>query len=333
MMDLTVKYGSLKLKNPVVAGSSGLTDNTDSLMKLENHGAGAVVLKSLFEEEILREMKSQLSSMSSNGFLYPETLEFYEYFDGPKESTSGYLELIASAKSKLSIPVIASINCVDAINWTYFPEQVEKAGADALELNIFNLPADPTKSAAENEQVYFEIINEVKKQVHIPVFIKISYYSASLASFLLKLSKTKIDGMVLFNKFYNPDIDIEKMELISGAILSSPSDIYQTLRWIAIMSERIDCTLVASTGVHDSEAIVKLLLAGAGAVQIASTLYKNGIPYLEILLKGLEDWMQRKGFSSINEFKGKLSQSKSSNPAAYSRVQFMKYFRGFPPGK
>jgi dihydroorotate dehydrogenase (fumarate) len=333
MADLSTNYGPIKLKSPIVAGSSGLTDNVNSLIDLEKQGAGAVVLKSLFEEEILREMNARLSSMGSSGFLYPETLEFYDYFDGPKESTTSYLELISEAKSKLSIPVIASINCVDAVNWTYFPNQVEKAGADGLELNIFNLPSDLNRSASENEKVYFDIIAAVQKQVHIPLFIKLSYYSSNLASFLLAIAKTKIDGLVLFNKFYNPDIDIEKMELTGGAVLSSPSDIYQTLRWIAIMSERVGCSLIGSTGVHDSEGIVKLLLAGASSVQVSSSLYKNGITYLNELQKGLEEWMQRKGFASIKEFRGKLSESKSSNPAVYSRVQFMKYFRGFPQPK
>jgi dihydroorotate dehydrogenase (fumarate) len=331
MADLGVKYGRLSLKNPVLAGSSGLTDNIESLTELEQHGAAAVVLKSLFEEEIIREMKAQLGSMHSPGFLYPETLEFYDYFDGPKESTTSYLELISGAKSKLSIPVIASINCVDAQNWTYFPKQVENAGADALELNIFNLPTDLNKTAAENEKVYFDIISEVQKQVSIPLFIKLSYYSSDLAAFLLRLSKTKIDGLVLFNKFYNPDIDIEKMELTSGAVLSSPSDIYQTLRWIAIMSERVGCPLIASTGAHDAEGIIKLLLAGASAVQVTSSLYKNGTAYIGTMIQGLEEWMNRKGYSSISDFRGILGESKSTNPAVYSRVQFMKYFRGFQP--
>jgi dihydroorotate dehydrogenase (fumarate) len=329
MIDLTTKYGSLLLKNPLVAGSSGLTDNIDSLLKIEKSGAGAVVLKSLFEEEILREMNIQLSSMHSNSFVYPETLEFYDYFDGPKESTASYLELIGEAKSKLSIPVIASINCLDAMNWTYFPKQIEQAGADALELNIFNLPSDLNKSAADNERVYFEIISEVQKQLNLPVFVKLSYYSSNLGSFLFNLSKTKIDGLVLFNKFYNPDIDIEKIELTNGAILSNPSDIYQSLRWIAIMSERVDCSLIATTGVHNSEGMIKQLLAGASAVQVASAIYKNGIPYIHTMIGGLEKWMEKKGFSSISDFKGKLSQSKSTNPAVYSRVQFMKNFREF----
>jgi dihydroorotate dehydrogenase (fumarate) len=332
MTDLSTQYGRLKLKNPVVAGSSGITDNIENLLELERNGAAAVVLKSIFEEEILREMEVSLSKMSSSSFIYPETLEFYDYFDGPKESTSKYLEFIREAKKKIAIPVIASINCMDASNWTYFPKQIQTAGADALELNIFNLPSDIMRSSAENEEVYFDIIREVTRQVELPVFIKLSYYSSSLASFLKKISETGIDGIILFNKFYNPDIDIENMEITNGGVLSSPPDIYQSLRWIAIMSDRVDCSLIASTGVHDGTAVIKQLLAGASAVQIASTLYKNGIPYLKQLLKDLTLWMEEKGFESIDDFRGKLSQKKTTNPAVYSRVQFMKYFRGFPAG-
>ena len=328
-MDLSARYGNLKLKNPIVAGSSGITDNISSLIELEKNGAAAVVLKSLFEEEILRDMKVQLSTMSSSGFIYPETVEFYDYFDSPKETTAGYLELITQAKAKLSIPVIASINCVDSDNWTYFPSQIEKAGADALELNIFNLPSDITKTAAENEKVYFNIIEEVKKQISIPLFVKLSYYASSLAAFLVNISKTGIDGLILFNRFYNPDINLDTLELTNSAVLSSTSDIYQTLRWIAIMAERVDCSLIASTGIHDTEGIIKQILAGAAAVQVVSTLYRNGIPHLKKLLDGLEQWMTQKNYKSLDDFRGKLSQSKASNPAVYSRVQFMKYYRGF----
>lgn len=329
MADLSTQYGRLQLKSPVVAGSSGLTDNIEKLIQLEKAGAGAIVLKSLFEEEILKEMDIHLSGMGSESFIYPETVEFYDYFDGPKESTEGYLELITRAKSKLTIPVIASINCMDAQNWTYFPKRIAEAGADAIELNIFNLPSDLNKTSEENEKVYFDIIRAVQDQTNLPLFIKLSYYASSLAAFLKKIAETKVDGIVMFNRFYNPDIDVDKLELTSGGVLSTKGDIYQSLRWIAIMSQRVDCSLIASTGVHDARGVIKQLLAGADAVQVASTLYINGIPYLASMLKQVEEWMAEKGYSAISEFKGKLCQSASSNPAVFSRTQFMKYYRGF----
>jgi dihydroorotate dehydrogenase (fumarate) len=330
MTDLTTHYGPLTLTSPLVAGSSGLTDNVDSLRELEKNGAGAVVLKSLFEEEILREMKSELKSMSSSSFIYPETLEFYDYYDGPKESTASYLELIRQAKAAVKIPVIASINCVDAEYWTYFPKQIEEAGANALELNIFNLPSDLNKSAAANEQIYFDIIKQVISRTKLPIFVKLSFYSSRLASFLSDISKSGVQGIVLFNRFYNPDIDIDTLEITSGAILSSPSDIHNTLRWIAIMANRVECDLIASTGIHNAEGVIKQILAGASAVQLASTLYKNGIPYLAGIKAGIEQWMKDKHFTKLDDFRALLSQAKAENPAVYSRVQFMKYFRGFP---
>lgn len=328
MANLSTKYGGLELKNPIIAASSGLTDNIQTISELEKNGAAAIVLKSLFEEEIIVDIQAKLQGMQSNGFIYPETLEIYEH-DDSGEATLKYLELIKKAKKEIGIPIIASVNCLDAEQWTYFPKQIESAGADALELNIFILPSDMNKTSAENESTYLKIIKEVKKQISIPIHIKLSYYFSNLSGFLKTISETGINGLVLFNRFYNPDIDINKLETTSGAILSSPSDIYQSLRWVAIMSERISCDIAASTGVHDAEGAIKQLLAGASAIQIASCLYKHGTEFINTILLDMEKWMVSKGFNDIQSFKGRLSQSKTTNPAVYSRIQFMKYFRSF----
>jgi dihydroorotate dehydrogenase (fumarate) len=329
MADLTTVFAGLTLKNPIIIGSSGLSDSQETMQELERNGAAAIVLKSLFEEEILKEMNANLHRMSSDGFLYPETVDYYDFYETPDEATLTYLQQISTAKKCLSIPVIASINCITASHWTYFPRQIEQAGADALELNIFVLPSDFNRSAEENENIYFEIIREVKKQVSIPVIAKLSYYFSNLATFLQRISGSGIQGLVLFNRFYNPDFDIESLEFTSGAVLSSPSDLYLSLRWIGILAGRVDCSLAASTGVHDGSALIKQLLAGANAVEIASTIYKNGHEQIHIMLEELDNWMNRKEFSTIEDFRGQLSQSKIANPAAYERVQFMKYFRGF----
>jgi dihydroorotate dehydrogenase (fumarate) len=329
MIDLTTKYMGISLHNPLIAGSSGLTDNKENILKLEKYGIGGIVLKSLFEEEIIVEKQSSLSRMGSGGFLYPETVEFYEFEDGPRESTVEYLNLIRELKKASAIPVIASINCVTAGQWTYFPTELESAGADAIELNLFILPSDLNRSAEENEKVYFQIIDEVVKQVKIPVAVKISYYFSNLATMIKRLSETKISGIVLFNKFYSPDFDIDTFNITSGNVLSSAGDLPVSLRWIAIMSERVSCDLAASTGVHDGSALIKQLLAGAKAVQVTSALYKYGIEYVARMLEDLKKWMEKHKFSSIDQFRGKLSQSKSSDPASYERVQFMKYFRGY----
>lgn len=329
MAALTTSFAGLTLKNPVIVGSSGLSDTIENIVDLEKNGAAAIVLKSLFEEEILKEMNAGLNRMSSDGFLYPETVDYYEFADGPEEPTFRYLNHIRAVKAAVSIPVIASINCITASQWTYFPRQLEQAGADALELNIFVLPSDVNMTAAENEKIYTDIIREVKLQVSIPVIVKLSSYFSNLASFLQRISGSGIQGLVLFNRFYNPDFDTETLEFTSGAVLSSPTDFYNSLRWIGIMSGRAKCDLAASTGVHDGQALIKQLLAGAHAAEIASTLYKNGNTRLADMLEELNTWMDRHNFETIESFRGKLSQSLSGNPAAYERVQFMKYFRGF----
>jgi dihydroorotate dehydrogenase (fumarate) len=330
MTNLTTKYMGLTLRNPLIAGSSGMTDNKENILKFEKHGIGAVVLKSLFEEEIIVEKQSNLGRMGSGGFLYPEMVEFYEYEEGPKESTMEYLDLIRDLKKSSGIPVIASINCITARQWTHFPKEMESAGADAIELNLFILPSDMNRSADDNEKIYFQIIDEVVKQVKIPVAVKISYYFSNLATIIKRLSETNISAIVLFNRFYSPDFDVDSFDITSGNVLSSPGDLAISLRWIAIMAERVSCDLAASTGVHDGSAFIKQLLAGAKAVQITSALYKYGPEHIARMLDDLKTWMEKHKFSSIDQFRGKMSQSKSSNPASYERVQFMRYFRGYP---
>ncbi len=329
MADLSTVFAGLKLKNPIIVSSSGLSDTQKNIVELEQAGAAAIVLKSLFEEEILMEINASMQRMSSDGFLYPETVEFYDYMESPEDATVNYLSQIREAKKNVSIPIIASINCMTASQWTYFPHQIQQAGADAIELNIFVLPSDFKRKAEENEKVYFDIIKEVKKQVSIPVTVKLSHYFSDLASFLQRISNTGIDGLVLFNRFYNPDIDIDALEFTSGAVLSSPSDLYMSLRWVGILSGRLGCSLGASTGVHDGSSLIKMLLTGADAVEIASTIYINGHSQIQIMLDELEHWMILKKMATISDFRGMMSQSKTVNPAAYERVQFMKYFRGF----
>jgi len=329
MADLSVEYMGLKLRNPIIVGSSGLTDNTESIRNLEQNGAAAIVLKSLFEEEIVLEKEASISRMQSGSSLYPESLDFYQYEDTPAESTSDYLDMIKSVKSQVPIPVIASINCMTAQQWTWFPKEIERAGADALELNVFMLPSDMDRSVEETEKVYFDIIGEVADRIGIPVALKISYYFSNLANMIRKLSETSIRGLVLFNRFYSPDIDLDNFEITSGSVLSSPGDLSLSLRWIAIMADRVKCDLAASTGVHDGNALIKQLLVGASAVQVVSAIYKHGGERIAEMLHDLESWMDAQGFNNIGDFQGRLSQSKSGNPAAFERVQFMKYFRGF----
>ena len=326
MADLTTTYLGLKLRNPIIAGSSGMSNSVKSVKEFEENGAGAVVLKSIFEEEIVFEYQDVLKEASEEG-LNLEQFDYYDY-EIKGEKLKKYTELISESKKQVSIPVIASINCVYSHEWIAFAKQLEEAGADALELNMFFLPTEFDRTTEEKEKIYFQIIEKVKSVVSIPIALKISYYFSNLGPMIQKLSETGIAGLVLFNRFYSPDFDIDKLEVVSSSVFSSPSDLPISLRWMAIMSERVSCDLAASTGVHDGTALIKQILAGANAVQVVSALYKNGKGHIRSMLDTLEEWMEKKGYSSLADFRGKMSQSKSSNPAAYERVQFMRYFGG-----
>ena len=326
MSELTTTYMGLTLKNPIIASSSGLTNTLENIKAIAKHGAGAVVLKSLFEEVIIMEAEDNINKMQSSGFIYPETIEYFDY-DDMEDPVANYLKLISDSKAAVTIPIIASVNCVTADKWPEFAKRIQDAGADAIELNIFALPSDFNRTAEQNEQLYFDIISKVTSMVNIPVGVKISPYNASLGRFIKKLSETSIKSIVLFNRFYNPDFDINTFEYTSGVVFSSPAEFSLPLRWTAIMAERITCDIATSTGVHDGHAVIKSLLAGASAAQVASTLYMNGFEYIETILKQIEIWMKGNGYKSIAEFKGKMSQAKSYDPAAFERVQFMKHFK------
>jgi dihydroorotate dehydrogenase (fumarate) len=324
MANLTTKYLGLNLKNPLIVGSSGLTNSVEEITELEKKGAGAVVLKSIFEEEILLEHKSIMNEVAAD----ENNLEYYDYFDYKikQDNINKYIKLIKDVKKAVQIPVIASVNCTSAHEWTFFAKKIEEAGADAIELNAFILPSDLNRTAEQNEKIYFDLINTVKKEVNIPIALKISYYFSNLAVMIKKLSETGIDGVVLFNRFYSPDFDIDTQKVVSTHVLSSENDLPISLRWVAIMANRVKCDIAASTGVHNGQALIKQLLAGADAVQVVSALYKHGTSHIESMLKELEDWMDKNNYQNIAAFKGNMSQENSYDPAAFERVQFMKYF-------
>jgi len=323
-MDITTRYLGLPLKSPIIASSSGLTDSVKKVQKLEQHGAGAVVLKSIFEEEIVFEHEDIMKEAESAGV----NLDQFDYFDFHLrgERLGKYTDLIKASKAATSIPIIASINCVYSHEWISFTEQIQDAGADAIELNMFFLPSDFSRSGQEQEAMYFKIIEKLVSTVSIPIALKISYYFSSLGRMIQRLSKTGVSGLVLFNRFFSPDIDIDKLTVKPSFVFSSPEELAISMRWIAIMANKVDCDLAASTGVHDGNAVIKQLLAGAAAVQVASCLYKHGPEYIREMHETLNAWMKTHHFNSLSDFRGKMSQDKASNPAAYERVQFMKYF-------
>ena len=263
--------------------------------------------------------------VSNRSYDYAEAEAYIADF--ARENTLGqYLKFIEEVKKSVNIPVIASINCISLYDWHSFARRIEAAGADALELNIYILPSDQNMTSIGNEQAYFDISAAVMKQVTIPVSVKLGYYFSSLSKTLIELSNSGIKGIVMFNRPFHPDIDINSLEVNSRYLLSDPSEYSHTLRWMALLYGKAGCDLVASTGIHDHESVIKQLLAGATAVQMASALYKNGFPYLAEVIKGLKGWMESKGFSKPDDFRGMLSQNQIQNPAAFERVQFMKLY-------
>ena len=336
MVDLSTEYMGLKLESPIIASSSGMTNTADKVKKMAQNGAGAVVLKSIFEEEIAYEYADFIESTQKTGaeqqyFEYEGTTSQIAYYDYVlrEENLKKNITLVEESKKAVTIPIIASINCfLQSVEWLSYAKHLESAGADALELNMFFPPTDLNRSAGETEKMYFEMIEQVTTSVSIPIALKISYYFTDLAAMVQRLSNTGIKGLVLFNRFFSPDFDINKLEVKPSFVFSTPADLSMSLRWIAIMAEKVSCDLVASTGVHDGDAVIKQLLAGAAAVQVASTLYKNGFGQIREMLDTLEAWMKRKRFDGLNHFRGKLSQDKSMDPAIYERVQFMRYFGG-----
>jgi dihydroorotate dehydrogenase (fumarate) len=322
-MDLSTKYLGLDLKNPIIVGSSGLTDSVDKIKELEDNNAAAVVLKSLFEEQIIADTKNTINQSDTK---YTEAFDLVSRYTRD-HSINEYITLIQDAKAAVDIPVIASINCTSGDEWISFAKTIQEAGADALELNISLLPSDETRTSGENESMYFEIVKAVKDYTSMPLSLKLSQYSSGLAKLITELSWTKmVDGFVLFNRYYSPDIDIDNYNIISSNIYSTPAEISTSLRWIAILSHKLENSLAASTGVHDGAGVVKQILAGADAVQIVSAIYKNNPGHIVTVLKELEEWMERNTFDSLDQFRGKTNYKHVKNPAAFERVQFMKYY-------
>ncbi len=326
MTDLSTTYMGLQLRSPVIVGSSGLTKSLSNLELIEKKGAGAVVLKSLFEEQIKFEVR-KVFSYDDTQSLYTEAEDYIRNY-AREHTLDEYLNLIQEGKKKLSIPIIASINCTSAKEWPVFAKNIEQAGADALELNVFVLPSDADTDGKKYEKIYLDVVEKVKKEVSIPISLKLSTYFSGLANMIKTLSWTGVKGIVLFNRFFNPDIDIDNLKIKAAHLYSDPEEISASLRWIAILSGQLQTDLCASTGVHDGKGVVKQLLAGAKAVQVCSTLYKNGFDQLDLIQNEIVQWMEANNHRKIDDFRGKMSQKMTQNPAAFLRVQFMKHFAG-----
>ena len=321
MVDMKTQYAGLTLRNPLIVGSSGLTNKAEKNKEFEKAGAGAIVLKSLFEEQI--EMQSH--SLAADAY-YPEALDYINAYT-KANAVNDYLNLIKETKALCSIPVIASINCYKADTWIDFAKQIELAGADALELNIYFLETGQEEGIELSRKVYADVVRRVKAAVSIPVIMKISKYYCNIPNLVNILKVNGADGVVLFNRFYQPDIDLNNLQVVSGNVFSSHSDLSDTLRWTAIVSGKVPgISIASSTGVHDWEDVVKCLLAGATGVQMCSALYTHGPEIIPQILTCVEEWMHQANFQSISQFRGRLSYGQDGNRAMYERSQFMKYF-------
>jgi len=322
MVDLTTRFAGLSLKTPIIAGSSGLTQSVERIEKIAAAGAGAVVLKSLFEEQI----RFEVGQLSKGGTDYPEA---YDYLAGyARDNTLGaYLDLIKEAKSRVNIPVIASVNCVSANEWVSFAKEIEKAGADALELNVYFLPIDKNSPADKFEKVYFDLVTSIKSTTGLPVIVKLGNHFTNLVGVVDQLRVRGADAVVLFNRFYAPDINPDDLTFGSAEILSTPADIRDSLRWVGIVSSEVEkIDIAASTGIHSGMAVAKQILAGAVATQVCSVLYRNGIDYIKEMNAELKGWMEKNGYHSINEIRGKMNYSRIKDPEIYERSQFIRYY-------
>ncbi len=324
MIDITTKFAGLELKSPIIVGSSGLTGTDKHFKEFEENGAGAIVLKSIFEEEIVFEYGKVMQEAKKYGY-DDENLDYFDY-KIKQDNIEKYITLIKKAKETVSIPVIASVNCVSTHEWVYFTKKIAEAGADALELNVFLLPSDTSKTSSEIEDTYLKIINEVRQATKLPLIVKMSPFFTNLGQMIKKVAETGVDGIVLFNKTYNPDIDIKTRKITTAPVLSSKNDLSLPLRWIAISSGKVNVSLASSTGVHDGEDLVKVILAGADATEVVSTIYQNGAAQIKKMNDFLIDYLKENDFESITQIRGLANQMNVENPAVFERLQFMRYF-------
>ena len=326
MAELKTKYMGLELRSPIIAGSCGLTSDVNKMVEMEKAGVGAVVLKSIFEEQINEETSGVFKAGYGMSDAYPEAEDYIKTYIR-SNTIQKYVDLVRDAKSRLTIPVIASVNCFSGGEWVTFARQLEEAGADALELNVFILPVNQFKESVEVENVYFDIVKSIKGQIKIPVAVKISHYFTNLSAFVDKIKAYGANATTIFNRFYEPDININTLEMGAASVFSTATELRTTLRWTGILAgkdKRLEIS--ASTGVHSAEAAVKLLLAGATTVQVCSVLYERGIHVIEDINDFIGKWMDSKAFNTVEDYRGMLSYSSIENPDLYERAQFMKYF-------
>ncbi|MFA7670959.1 MAG: dihydroorotate dehydrogenase-like protein [Sphaerochaetaceae bacterium] len=322
MERLSTTYLGLNLKNPIIVGSSPLTSSLDKLKKCEDSGAAAVVVKSIFEEQIdhdaanvIKESEGFISHVDGEDFLQQVSKNYY---------LDNYLSLVEQASKALDIPVIASINCQKSGSWLDYVSRFEEVGADALELNYYILPSDFKRSSSEIEEEYLSVVKATRAKTKLPLSIKMGDHFTALANIVKEFDKIGVNGLVLFNRFYQPDIDIEKLETKASIVLSNPNDYPIALQWTALLSAYLNCDICSSTGIHSADTLIKMLLAGAKTVQLCSVIMKKGHKVINEMNSALLEWMDRHNAQDFVDFRGKLAHKRIEDPSQWERAQYMK---------
>ncbi len=330
-MDLTTKYLGMTLKNPLVPSASPLTGDIASIKKMEDNGASAIVLHSLFEEQIRHETRELDHYLQFGTESFAEAVTYFPQSDDYNLGPEEYLNHIRMAKESVDIPVIASLNGITVGGWIEYSKKMEQAGADALELNVYYIPTNPRLSGVEVETLYLDILKAVKAAVKIPVAMKLSPFFSSLSHFARRLDELHADGLVLFNRFYQPDFDLERLEVTPNVILSTPQAMRLPLRWIAILYGKIKADLAATSGIHTHQDVIKMLMAGAHVTMMCSALLRNGVPHLATVLTGLQKWMEEYEYDSVEQMQGSMSQKNVGDPSSFERANYMKALQSFRP--
>ncbi len=328
-VDLRTRYLGLDLRNPLVVSACPLTSKIDVLCRLEEAGAAAAVMPSLFEEQIVHDEMEVFEYYEDPANSFREALSYFPEIENYPAGPDSYLRTIESAKRAVTIPIIGSLNGTSKGGWIRYAKMIQDAGADALELNIYLIATNPDQSGAEVEQRYLDLVQAVKESISIPMAVKLGPFFSSMANLAWRLAAAGADGLVLFNRFLQPDIDLEKLEVTPNLVLSTSDELRLPLRWIAILRGQLGISLAATTGVHTPADVLKLLLAGADAVMTTSSLYKNGPEHIRSLIEGARAWLDEREYASVEQMKGSLSQKNSPNPEAFERANYVKTLANF----
>lgn len=331
-MNLSTTYLNLKLRTPLVVSASPLSEDLDNLRQMQDVGASAIVLYSLFEEQLRNERIELARHLERGSESFAESLTYFpeaeEFHLGPDD----YLKHISRTKKTIHIPIIASLNTPGTTGtWTEYARRIEEAGADAMELNIYSIPTDPNRTAAEIERTYIDILQAVKSEVSIPVAVKSSPFFTNFANMATRLDDAGADGLVLFNRFYQPDIDLETLEVKPNILLSTPMAMRLPLRWIAILYGKVHASLAATSGIHRATDVLKMLMVGADVTMLCSTLIRRGLGHIEIIEREMTAWMKEHEYESVKQLKGSLSQKNCSNPSDFERAQYMRAISNYNP--